>query len=506
MSYPAERLASGAAFARQCQGLPAGYRRAARPHRIGGQIMARAVLVGAGISGLALAYRLGQALPSPQITVLEQGNRPGGTLWTERRQGFQIETGPNGFLDSKPSTLALCRDLGLGEELLAASEAAERNRYLFLNGRLRRLPNSLGSFLLSDVLSWRGKLSIFLERFRTKRAGEMDESIDAFVRRRAGPEVAAILADALVTGIHAGDPALLSVRAAFPRLASLEEQYGSVLKGMASTARQRRAEARARGERYRRTGKMWSFRPGLRLLVETLSERLVDKPILNASVQRIERADGTKNASPWIVRGEGEDRWSADAVVLTCPAYQQAAILADLDSELSRSIDGIAYNRVAVVALGYRRADVPIDLDGFGFIVPQRSRGDLLGVQWCSSIFPERAPRDMVLLRAMCGGWNRAEIVDWEDARLLGAIRAELGTAMGIEAAPLVHQIIRWNRAIPQYHLGHLERVAWIEQRLARYPGLFVGGNAYYGVSVNDCTEQAEVLAVRVRDYLARPG
>jgi oxygen-dependent protoporphyrinogen oxidase len=466
--------------------------------------MARVVIVGAGISGLALAYRMVQRLPAALVTVLEQSHRPGGTLWTERRDGFQIEVGANGFLDNKPSTLALCRDLGIGDQLLPASEAAERNRYLFVDGKLQRLPNSLRSFLLSDLLSWRGKLSIVLERFRPKRVGDADESIDAFVRRRAGPEAADVLADALVTGIHAGDPTLLSVKAAFPRLALLEEQYGSVLKGVAATARQRRAEARARGEVYRRTGKMWSFRPGLGLLIHALCERLPSQPILNVKVQRIEQATDPNSPNAWTVHGEGEDRWPADAVALTCPAYQQAVLLADLDPDLAGAIDSIAYNRVVVVALGYRRPDVPVDLDGFGFIVPQRTRRDLLGVQWCSSIFPERASPGMVLLRAMCGGWNRPEIVDWEDARLLEAVRAELRAAMGIETAPLFHHLIRWNRAIPQYHVGHRERVTWIEDRLVRYPGLFVGGNAYHGVSVNDCTEQAEVLAARLQRYLTQ--
>src|SRR5207244_4290770 len=224
-------------------------------------------------------------------------------------------------------------------------------------------------FLRSDLLSWRGKLSVFLERFRPKRTERADESIDAFVRRRTGSEAAEVLADALVTGIHAGDPKLLSVRAAFPRLATLEEQYGSVLRGLARTARQRRAEATARGEPYRRTGRMWSFREGLRVMIETLCERLPSKPLQGVAVKRIQRSTGTTaQMKPWTVYGAGEDRWPADAVVLTCPAHEQAGIVADLNPELARDIEGIVYNRVAVVALGYSRSAVPVDLDGFGFI------------------------------------------------------------------------------------------------------------------------------------------
>jgi len=461
--------------------------------------MTRVVIVGAGISGLSLAFRLGRLLPSAEITVLERRDRPGGTMWTERHDGFQVEIGPNGFLDNKLSTLDLCRDLGLSERLMPASEVAGRNRYLFLDAKLRLLPNSLKSFLFSDLLSWRGKVSIIQERFRPKRLDPADESIDAFVRRRAGPEAAEILADALVTGIHAGDPSRLSVRAAFPRFTMLEDQYGSVLRGLAHTARQRRREAAARGEPERQTGRMWSFREGLRLAIETLCAHLPKKPVLGVAVQRIERNTGPA----WTVCGEGEDRWPADAVVLTCPVYQQAAIVADLDDELARAMEAIAYNRVAVVALGYGRAHVPVELDGFGFIAPQRTGRDLLGVQWCSSICPDRAPSGVVLLRALCGGWGRPDVVAWDDGRLLHAVRAELRLAMGIDAAPIFHHIVRWDRAIPQYHLGHLERVAWIEERLARYPALFVGGNAYHGVAINDCTEQAEKLAEQLSRYLA---
>jgi oxygen-dependent protoporphyrinogen oxidase len=464
--------------------------------------MVRAVVVGAGISGLALAYRLQQRMPHADLTVLEARDRPGGTVWTERRDGFQVEIGPNGFLDSKPSTIHLCRALGLDEHLLPASEAAGKNRYLFLNDRLKLLPNSFGSFLSSDLLSWHGKLGLLFERFRRPRRTPADESIDAFARRRAGKEVADVFADALVTGIFAGDPALLSVRAAFPRLALLEEQYGSVLKGMARTARQRRAEAAARGAAYSRPGKMWSLREGLRRMIEALQGRLKPPPVLGICVQRIERT----GRPAWTVHGEGQDRWPADAVVLTCPADQQAALVADLDAELADRIGGIAYNRVAVVALGYRQADVPHNLNGFGYIIPQRRRRDVLGVQWCSSIFPGRAPAGMVLLRAMCGGWHRADVPGWDDARLLDAVRADLRQALGVEAAPAFHHIVRWDRAIPQYHLGHLERVAWIEARAERYPGLFLGGNAYRGVALNDCTEQGEVLAGRVQNYLQAHG
>jgi oxygen-dependent protoporphyrinogen oxidase len=443
--------------------------------------MARIVIVGGGVSGLTLAYRLQQRLPAAEVVVLEREPRLGGKIGTHSRDGFRVEAGPNGFLDTNPAMFDLCRELGLGDRLTAASEASGRNRYVFLKGRLHRLPRGLWSFLTSGVLNWRAKYRLFTERFRPPSRADADESIDSFVRRRAGAEIAETLADAFVTGIHAGDPSLLSVKAAFPRLAAMEREHGSVTKGFAAARRQRRAA-------------MWSFPEGLGLLIETLRDRLRTPPVVGGAVRSVRRSPEGR----WEVHAEGRDAWKADAVALTCPAHQQAALLADEDAELAPKIDGIPYSRVVVVALGFRAADMPMSLNGFGYLSPQRERRDVLGVQWCSSIFPDRAPAGMVLLRALCGGWNRPEIVDWDDSRLLTAVRAELTQAMGVQAAPVFHEIVRWDRAIPQYHLGHQERVAWIEERAAQHPGLFLGGNAYHGVALNDCVEQAGMLAERM--------
>jgi oxygen-dependent protoporphyrinogen oxidase len=455
--------------------------------------MPRVVIVGAGISGLSLAYRLHQAAPGVEVTVLEADSRVGGKVWTESRDGFTVEVGPNGFLDSKPSTLDLAHDLGLADRLLPASEASARNRYLFLDDKLQPLPAGLLAFLRSPLLSLRGKLELLGEPFRARRRGRGPESVAAFVRRRAGREAADVLADALVTGIHGGDPALLDVRAAFPRLTALEAEHGSIVRGMIRAGKQKRADAAARGVPPARS-RMWSLRDGLRMLVETLSDRLPALPLLGVRVRRVAPRPG----GGWVVLGDGQDLWEADAVVLTCPADAQAEALADLDPRLAELVGGIAYNRIAVVALGYRAADVPRPCDGFGFIAPQHTRRDLLGVQWCSAIYPGRAPAGMVLWRALCGGWHRAEVVDWPDERLVAAVRAELRLAQGVTAAPAFVRVVRWDRAIPQYRIGHPERLAAIAARAARYEGLMLAGNAYQGVALNDCTAQAEILAQKL--------
>jgi oxygen-dependent protoporphyrinogen oxidase len=459
--------------------------------------MRRIVIVGAGISGLAIAYRLSQILPESECIILEAENRPGGKIWTDRADGFVVESGPNGFLETKPSTLQLCRELGVESELIAASESSRRHRFLFLNGRLRELPGGPLGVLTTRLLSWRGKWDLARELFRPNSSPAADESVADFFRRRLGPESAAILGDALVTGIHGGDPELLSLAAAFPRAAAMEAAHGSVIRGFMRSAKQRRREATARGELPPQTGRMWSFRDGLRRLIEVLIERLPGRLLQGVPVRRIERSQ-----PHWTIRGDGNEAWAADAIVLACPADHQARILSDLDPNMAEDIAAIKYSRIAVVSLGYREQDVSKVPEGFGFIAPQNTRRDILGVQWCSAIYPGRAPAGCLLWRALCGGWNRGEVVDWDDNRLTAAVRAELRLAMGVEANPIFHRIMRWERAIPQYHVGHLERVARIEERAAQHPGLFLAGNAYHGVAMNDCTERAMILANQIAEYL----
>jgi oxygen-dependent protoporphyrinogen oxidase len=458
--------------------------------------MSRVVVVGAGISGLTLAYRLQQLAPADEVVVLEQGPRPGGTIGTLLRDGYLVEAGPNGFPDNNPATLDLSRELGLADQLVPASEEAARNRFLFLGGRLHRLPNTLTAFLGSDLLSWVAKLRLLTERYRPRGPSrDAEESIDAFARRRVGGEVARTLVDAFVTGILAGDPKLLSAQAAFPRVTGWERDHGSVLKGLSVARRQRQQQVTAR------SGSLWSFREGLLTLVTALAARLGGAVLLGVSARQVRRDGGR-----WLVEADGHPAWTADAVVLTCPAHRQADLLSRTDPGMADLLAGIPYNRVAVVALGYRREDVPHPLDGFGYLSPQRERRDVLGVQWCSSIYPDRAPPGRVLLRAMCGGWHRGEMLDWPDDRLVAAVRAELALSLGARAAPVFTHITRWGRAIPQYHVGHLARLDAVERRLEQHPGLFLGGNAFRGVAMNDCVEQAGLLAVKIQRYLAGAG
>ncbi|MBX7105399.1 MAG: protoporphyrinogen oxidase [Gemmataceae bacterium] len=457
--------------------------------------MPRVVVVGAGISGLATAYHLSRLRPDVEITVLESAHRPGGTIHTERSDGFVVEHGPNGFLDGVPSTLELAREVGLGDRLVSASDASRKHRYLFLDERIRELPRGPGSFLTSSLLPMSGKLRMMMEPMIGRGPGG-PESVAAFARRRFGRAAADVFIDALVTGIHGGDPELLDVRAAFPRLTRYERESGSVIRGVMAAGREKKRAARARGESLQ-PQRMWSFRAGLRELIDAVVARLPAAPFCGVDVESVSRSE-----SSWHVHGNSQT-WVADALVLACPAPIQARIMSQLDSALSDRLAEIVCNRIAVVALGFRAADVPRPYDGFGFIAPQNTRQDLLGVQWCSAIYPDRAPGGMVLYRALCGGWHRAEVVDWPDDRLIAAVGHALRSAHGIDVPPAFARIVRWSPAIPQYMLGHPERVAEIDRLAAGHPRLFLTGNSFHGVALNDCTANAKSVAGRVAESLA---
>jgi oxygen-dependent protoporphyrinogen oxidase len=460
--------------------------------------MPRVVVVGAGLSGLAAAFRISQALPGVELTVLDRNSRPGGNVWTESRDGFTVELGPNGIFDAKPHTIDLCRDLGLGGRLIPASDAARKNRFLFLNGRMHKLPSSPLGILTTPVLSLRGKLAMLAEPLKRKPLNvPADESVAAFARRRFGREATDTFVDALVTGIQGGDPEQLSVAAAFPRLPLFERDAGSVLRGFLRAAKQKRKARRAAGLAPAGPQRMWSFREGLRVLIETLAARLGNAVKLGFTVRRLERTP-----TGWLVRGDGGDAWPADAVVLTSPAYHQPELVAGLDAKLAGDIAAIPYNRIAVVALGYRREHVGGPQDGFGYIAPENTRRDVLGVQWCSSIYPDRASPGCVLWRALCGGVHRGDVMDWDDETLVRRVHDEMKITMGVTAEPVFRQVVRWPRAIPQYVVGHPERVARIGAAASAFPGLFLGGNAYHGIALNDCTEQAGVLALQVAQVL----
>ena len=488
--------------------------------------MKRIVIGGGGIAGLATALRLRDIAPEgTEILVLESGERLGGNIRTERDAGFTVEWGPNGYLDNAPATAALIERIGLQEEVQPADARAAR-RFLFRHGRLHELAVSPLRFFASPVLSLQGRLRILGEPFaRTKPEG-VDETVGAFATRRIGAEAARILVDAMVSGVFAGNVDQLSLASAFPKMAKMEADHGSLVKAMMAAGKSRkraRAEARlgpgaggepggsgAGGGPAGPGGTLTSFRGGLDSLVARLGEVLAPGIRLGTAIRGLER---DPESGAWIVRtgtagGREGETIEADAVVLSMPGPHASPLLTALDPGLGAEVGEIPTAPLAVVALTYDANAIGGDPDGFGFLVPRGQGPRILGCLWDSSLFPGRAPKGKVLLRAMIGGAHDPQAVDLPEEELLREVRRDLEASMGLRAAPERSWIFRHRLGIAQYDVGHGARLARIHASLGAHPGLWLAGSSYYGVAMNACIEKAETQAVTIVGYLrgVRPG
>lgn len=456
--------------------------------------MERLVVVGGGISGLATAYyaldaarRLGRDFA---VTVLEADLRPGGRMWSDREDGFIVEHGPNGFLDSKPDALALTDHLSASALILKASPLA-RKRFIVRRGRLRRLPESPPAFFASRLLTFLGKVRVLCEPFAPP-PRDQDETVADFARRRLGTQALDYLIDPMVSGVFAGDAERLSLRAAFPRIAELEREYGGLFRAL---WRLHRKGARTPGAGPAGpSGILTSFRGGVRTIIETLATVLKDSLVLHAPVRVVERTQRGYR----VLAGSPEREYAASAVVLACPAYEAGRMIANFAESLANELISIPYAPVTVVATAYERADVLHPLDGFGFLVPSREQRAILGTLWDSSIFPDRAPAGRVLMRTMIGGSRRPDLAAMSDRDAVDAVREQMRDFLGVRADPLRVWVYRHDRGIPQYEVGHVERLGRIEAALRGLPGLFLCHNAYRGIALNDCAREARATAEAV--------
>lgn len=477
--------------------------------------MNRIVIIGGGISGLATAYFIRQTtrergIPA-EIVLFEAAERPGGTIRSLESDGFVLECGPNGFLDNKPETLALATDaLGLSEEIILGREKS-RQRFIFTRGRLVAVPEKPGAFFRSPLLSVRGRLRILGECFVPPVLGDGDLSVTEFGRRRLGAEFAERILDPMVSGIYAGDPGRMSLASSFPRIAELERDYGGLLRAMMKLEKEKK---KAAGEKPAAGpsgpgGVINSFRRGLEEIIRAAAESLGPQTVRTG--QRVAEMGMAEDGRIVLdIESDGSrDRVEADAVVMAVPAYEAARIVAGLDASMASVIGEIPYAGVAVVGLGYQKSDVGHDLNGYGFLIPHVEESFQLGTLWESSIFESRAPEGAVLLRSMVGGARRPERLALDDEELIRQLRAALEPLLGIRAEPVFTSVIRWAHAIPQYTVGHSGRLEEIETRRRSFPGLFITGNAYSGIGVNDCVKSATETAKEVVDHLAskpRPG
>lgn len=478
--------------------------------------MARLVVVGGGITGLTTALKVRDLAEERgrrvQVTLLEASERLGGNIRSERERGFTMEWGPNGYLDNVPETPALVRRLGLEERVQRADESAAR-RYLYRDGRLHLLPTGPLGFLTSPVLSLPGRLRVFWEPFAPGRPEGERETIYEFASRRIGDEAARVLIDAMVSGVYAGDIHTLSLKSTFPKMFAMESEYGGLVRAMLARMKQRRAakkrvaELRAQGEQVEELvrpggpagpgGTLTSFTGGLEVWIEGLADELEGCWQVSSPVTAVRAAPGGAG-SRYLVEVAGDRILPADGVVMTVPAPKAAPPLRSLDRALAGEIDTLPTASLVVVALGYEEADLDGAPDGFGFLVPRQEGIRMLGCLWDSSIFPGRAPEGKVLLRVMIGGAHDPDAVALPEQQLLEIVRSELARTMGIQAEPVLTRVFRHPLGIGQYPLGHPERLDRIHGHLERYPGLFVAGSSYYGVSMNACIQKASEQAPEI--------
>jgi len=458
------------------------------------------VIIGGGITGLAAAFALTERasgrVPPITCTLIEADDRLGGKILTDRVGGIVIEGGPESFLSQKPWAMELCRQLGLSERLIGTNPE-RRHTFVLSRGRLRDLPEGLvmglptklAPFLKSDLLSWAGKCRIAAELLLPRARQSVDESLASFFRRRLGDEAFERMIEPLLGGIYAGDAEQLSIEATFPRFREMEREHGSLVRSMLSTRSAPAAEDR-------RATPFMALQGGLGEMVERLSARLKTVNILTGRRVREFRlqADGLGYQ---VMLADGS-ALPADAVVITAPAYDAASLLASLHGPLADELRSIPYMSTATVSLGFRKRDVGHALNGYGFVVPRVEGRSLLASTWTSSKWSHRAPDDSVLLRVYLGGAHDKSVMDRTDSELAELMRSELRGILGIDREPLLVKVYRWPRSMPQYHVGHLQRLDRIEGLLQQTPGIYVAGAGYRGVGIPDCIHDGARAAERV--------
>jgi len=508
---------------------------------------AHVAIIGGGITGLAAAYFLQEAARERgrplAITVLEASHRLGGKILTERVDGYCIEAGPDSFLARKPWARQLAERVGLGEDLVPI-DPRHRRTFVLKDGQLHPIPEglfmfvplTLGGLVRSRLFTPWGKARMALEPLVPKGPAG-DESIGAFVSRRVGKEALERLAEPLLTGIFAGRAERLSIMATFPQLKEVEQRAGSLWRGLRRGRRPSGSHAAAAAGGHGRGGAEGSGAPtgaaknpvsggedsggsaflalrgGLESLVEALVRRM-DAVRLRTGL-RVTGLSAASGGAPPETRGNpaaspqapagAPGRYTltladgtsldADVVIVTVPAFAAAELLAAVCPEAVPHLKGIRFVSVTTCALGFDRADVDHPLNGSGFLVPSREGRAITACTWVSSKWAHAARPDQVLIRCYLGRDGEQRVMELSDGEVVELVRRELRELMGLAAVPRLARVYRWERAMPQYEVGHLDRIAELERALARHPGLLLAGASYRGVGVPDCIRQGQLAA-----------
>jgi oxygen-dependent protoporphyrinogen oxidase len=453
------------------------------------------VIVGGGITGLAAAFNLYEQAASVGLpltcTLIEASRDWGGKIVTHRVGDLTIEAGPDSFLSQKPWALELCNKLGLAGRLINTNDH-QKKTFVYSRGRLRELPEGLvvivptklGPFLKSGLISWPGIARMGLDLVLPARRTDGDESLASFFSRRLGREAFERVVEPLMAGIYAGDATQISLRATFPRFLDLERKHGSLIRGMLAS--------RPAGSSSGRT-MFVTLQDGLVELVRALLARLTAagaKLMTQQSVAAMRvRQTSTNHPIGWTydLTLENGSVISADAVVLATPAFVSSDLVRPLSPIASELLGAIPFASTATVSLAYKEGTLGAEVSGFGFVVPRVERRDLLAATWTSLKWPHRAPASQTLVRCYLGGVGRDAILQEDDRALIRRVREELRSMTGVTGEPAYAEVNRWDRGMPQYTLGHLDRLDTIQRSLDRYPGLVLAGASYRGIGIPDC-------------------
>jgi oxygen-dependent protoporphyrinogen oxidase len=451
------------------------------------------IIVGAGVSGLTVAYWLKRWGHS--TTVLERETHPGGTMRTVQQDGWLIEQGPNSALETTPLIGEMVAGLGLSGEHVYANTAANK-RYILRGGALYPIPMSPPAFVRTRLWSTRAKFRLLGEPF-VGRARE-EESVADFVVRRLGREFLDYAINPFVAGVFAGNPETLSVRSAFPKLYALEKNYGGLIKGMIRGARERRRRAEKAKDRAR----MFAFRSGMQTFPDALAAYVGGDLRTGVTVRSVRSGSEGKPFDVVFEQNGTTGMITGDIVVLSVPAQPAAGLVEPFAPSLADMLRRVEYPPVAEVFLGYPADAFNRALDGFGYLIPAVEKREILGTIWSSAIFEGRAPRGYVALTSFVGGSRQPEILQREDHELRATVEREIQAIMGSRRPPVFSRIIRWDRAIPQYTLGYQRLIERIEALESETPGLYLCSNYRGGIAVGDCVINGHATAERVRQTL----
>jgi len=455
----------------------------------------QALVVGAGISGLTTAFALQKSGISTLL--VETASRPGGAIQSVQRDGYLLEYGPQSF-SGNASIASICRDLDLLDQRILADPKAPR--FVLIDGKLQNVPMGPG-LLVSSLLGGGTRSAILLDLLGKTHPPEPDESIADFIRRKFSATLLDRLVGPFVSGIYAGDPEKLSLRAAFPILYEAETTSGSILRGAIAVMKKRKA---SRGNAPREKATLQTFRLGNDTLVRALTKKLGEQLVCDVELTSIEPLDSghEANAARFLVTlrtPRGDEKLQAERLVLATAPNAAGKLLSRLNPAFDALLGAVEFAPIGVVSLGYRKEDVGHSLAGFGFLVPRSSGLNVLGTVWNSSLFPGRAPEGHALLTSFVGGATNPGIVQKSPEELVSLVHREITPLLAIRKEPVFSNVTVWPRALPQYNLGHKARLEALEKLRVGFPGLHFVGNYLNGPAIGTCVEHALKVADEIR-------